>query len=514
MEKLYNFNFPLYLTLYLLGGAATFSLPPFSIVPSIFMLGFGIYIVSKLKAFKKFFFAGFSLGFGWFSFGLYWIGSAFLVNDTYEIYFMPLGVLVLPSILALFWATAFLIAKFIGNKLGNSILTIIVVLSLSEYMRSNIFTGFPWLMPSMILSSSENLIQIFSFIGSYTSNLLVFIVCVFPFISYKNIKNKYLIILPICIPIFILLFASFYRSNNRENLKIQNQPLITIVQPNIKQKAKWDILKRTSHIETLVKLSTHKSIEYINTNRIISWPETSFEGVIPKDLDLISNITNDIINNTNTSLIIGTLSLENKNLFNSLIYINSLGNLEYKYDKIHLVPFGEYIPFISFIKRFGFLKNKIDFSSGIMNKNFKISNIGDVLLLICYEVLFSEEVRNRLSNNTKLIINITNDAWFGDTSGPHQHLALAKIRAVEFGIPLVRVANTGISAFISPYGKEILRIPLNTKDVRTTTLLSALDMTIYRKYGDYIFSVSILFILLIINIYIILNKKKVFKNEE
>ena len=513
MEKLYNFNFPLYLTLYLLGGAATFSLPPFSIVPSIFMLGFGIYIVSKLKAFKKIFFAGFSLGFGWFSFGLYWIGSAFLVNDTYEIYFMPLGVLVLPSILALFWATAFLVAKFIGNKLGNSILTIIVVLSLSEYMRSNIFTGFPWLMPSMILSSSENLIQIFSFIGSYTSNLLVFIVCVFPFILYKNIKNKYLIILPICIPIFILLFACFYRSNNRENLKIQNQPLITIVQPNIKQKAKWDLLKRTSHIETLVKLSTQKSIEYINTNRIIIWPETSFEGVIPKDLDLISNITNDIINNTNTSLIIGTLSFKNKNLFNSLIYINSLGNLEYKYDKIHLVPFGEYIPFISFIKSFGFMKNQRDFSSGIMNKSFKISKIGDVMPLICYEVLFSEEVRNRLSNNTKLIINITNDAWFGDTSGPHQHLALAKIRAVEFGIPLVRVANTGISAFISPYGEEILRIPLNTKDAKTIRLISALDKTIYKQYGEYIFIISILFILFINRLNFI-RKKKGFNNEE
>ena len=514
MEKLYNFNFLLYLTLYLLGGMATFSLPPYSIVPLIFILGFGIYIVSNLKAFKKIFFAGFSLGFGWFSFGLYWIGSAFLVNDTYDIFFIPLGVIILPSILALFWAIAFLAAKFIGNKLGSSTLTIVVFLSLSEYLRCNIFSGFPWLMPSMVLSSNENLIQIFSFIGSYTSNLLVFIVCISPLILLKNTKDKYSTILPILIPIFILLFASFYRSNNRENLKILNQPLITIVQPNIKQKAKWDILKRTSHLKTLVKLSNQKSTEYINTNRIIIWPETSFEGVIPKDLDLISNITKDIINNINTSLIIGTLSLENKNLFNSLIYINSLGNLEYKYDKIHLVPFGEYIPFISFIKSFGFMKNKRDFSSGIMNKNFKISNIGDVLPLICYEVLFSEEVRNRLSNNTKLIINITNDAWFGDTSGPHQHLALAKIRAVEFGIPLVRVANTGISAFISPYGKEIVRIPLNTENVETTRLVSALDSTIYRKYGDYIFIISILFILFINIISTLKKNKEGYPNEE
>ena len=102
MIKLYNSNFLLYLILYLLGGMATFSLPPFSIVPSIFTLGFGIYIISNLKVLKKIFFAGFSLGFGWFSFGLHWIGAAFLVNNTYEIFFMPLGVVLLPSILALF----------------------------------------------------------------------------------------------------------------------------------------------------------------------------------------------------------------------------------------------------------------------------------------------------------------------------------------------------------------------------------------------------------------------------
>ena len=213
----------------------------------------------------------------------------------------------------------------------------------------------------------------------------------------------------------------------------------------------------------------------------------------------------------NTSLIIGTLSLENENLFNSLVYINSLGNLEYKYDKIHLVPFGEYIPFISFIKKIGFMRGKTNFSSGTVNKNLKILNIGEILPLICYEVLFAEEVRSRISNNTKLIINITNDAWFGDSSGPYQHLALAKIRAVEFGIPLVRVANTGISAFISPYGEDLLRIPLNTRDAKTTQLISSLDTTLYRKYGDYIFIISILFILFINKI---LNSEKNRKFEQ
>ncbi len=497
MLKHIKANFFLYPSLYLLGGVATFSLPPFSIVPSIFILGFALYIVSKLQNLKKIFFAGFSLGFGWFSFGLYWIGSAFLVNDTYEMFFMPLGVIILPSVLAFFWAIAFLFAKLIEKKLGNSILLIVVSLSLFEYLRCFIFTGFPWLMPSMVLASSEYLIQIFSFIGSYSSNLLVMVSSVLPLIIYNNIKYKYLTILILFVPLFILFYSSFYRYHYRDNLKINNKQFITIVQPNIKQKNKWDKLKRASHIKSLIKLSKHKAIEYEDVNRIIIWPETSFEGLIPKELNILSNISKDIANNINTSLILGTLSIENGNLYNSLVLLNALGNLEYKYDKIHLVPFGEYIPFISLIKNIGFMKDKKNFSSGINKVNLKIPNIGDVIPLICYEVLFSDEVRNRISNNTQLIINLTNDAWFGDTIGPHQHLALAKIRAVEFGIPLVRVANTGISALISPYGKEIIKIPLNTKGVKTAKLISALDTTLYKKYGDYIFAISILFILFI-----------------
>ena len=106
--------------------------------------------------------------------------------------------------------------------------------------------------------------------------------------------------------------------------------------------------------------------------------------------------------------------------------------------------------------------------------------------------LFSDDVRSRVSKNTKLIINITNDAWFGNTAGPYQHLALTKIRAVELGLPLARVANTGISVLISPYGEEIIKIPLNKEGVKTTKLMSRLDETIYKKFGDYIFIISIL----------------------
>ena len=299
------------------------------------------------------------------------------------------------------------------------------------------------------------------------------------------------------IPIILLFLSAFLRFYYRENLKLNSDQLITIVQPNIKQQDKWNSLKRDDHIKKLIQLSKYKSEEYENKYRIIIWPETSFEGIIPRELNLLSNIAKDIIKDNKTSLIIGLLSLKNQKLFNSLALLNSSGNIDYKYDKIHLVPFGEYIPFRSYFNNIAELISKKDFSIGTNKDNIILENIGYILPLICYEVLFSGEVRDRVSKNTKLIINITNDAWFGKTPGPYQHLALTKIRAVELGLPLARVANTGISSLISPYGEEIIKIPLNQEGVKTTKLISRLDETIYKKFGDYIFIISILFILFI-----------------
>ena len=493
-----NSDILIYSSLFFIGGLTTFSLPPFSILPFFLFLGLGIYLIDNIDTLKKTFFAGWFFGFGWFLFGLHWIGSAFLVSNTYQIFLMPLAVIVLPGLLALFWALAFFLAKLIGKKIRSSILLSIVFLALLEYVRSNIFTGFPWLMPSMILTSNDYLIQIFSFVGSYAANLVVIVSSVLPFILYYKRRFKYSVFFMLCIPIVLLFYNAFFRFHFKDDLKFNSDQLITIVQPNIKQKDKWELIKRESHIKKLVKLSKYNSEEYKNINRLIIWPETSFAGVVPREIKLLSKTTKDIAsNNKKVSLIIGLLSLKNQKVFNSLILLNSSGNIDYKYDKIHLVPFGEYIPFRKHFKYVAEWISKIDFATGLNKDNISIDGIGGILPLICYEVLFAEEVKNRVSNTTKLIINITNDGWFGNTIGPYQHLALAKIRAVELGIPLVRVANTGISAFISPYGDEIIKIPINKEDVQTTKLVLALDNTIYKKFGDYIFSISILFILFI-----------------
>ncbi len=501
-----------YIILYIAGAIATFSNPPFSILPLIFGIGFGLYRINFQSSLIKIFLSAWFLGFGWFSFGLYWIGSAFFMVDTYHIFLMPIAIVLLPSLLAVFWGCACVCAKLINKETKFSILYIIIFLSLFEYFRAQLFTGFPWLMPSMIFSSNVYLIQIFSFVGSFSTNIIVLTISILPFIFLSNFEGKNALLLILLIPIVILFFCGIFRYYNKSFPKNTDQ-LVTIVQPNIKQKNKWILKNREKHLNNLLKLSIKNRNSFNNKNRIIIWPETSFEGSIPSEIKLLSSISEKIITNKNTTLILGLLRTDENKIFNSLVFLNSKGDIIHNYDKIKLVPFGEYIPFRQYLGDFTDIFAPKDFTSGKLKSNPTINGFENIITLICYEILFTNEIVSRLSKKTNLLINITNDAWFGKTIGPYQHLALAKIKAVEFGLPLARVANTGISAYVSPYGEIIGKIALDNKGVKTFNLVSPLDQTLYRIYGDYIFIVLIL-ILLGINTLYIFNFKEEMLNEK
>ena len=495
-----------YLLLYTVGAIATFSIPPFSIFPLVIGIGFGLYRINFQSSLIKIFLSGWFLGLGWFSFGLYWIGSAFFMADTYHVFFMPIAIILLPSLLAAFWGSACVCAKLINRNTKFSILYIIVFLSLFEYLRAQVFTGFPWLMPSIILASNVYLIQVFSFVGSFSTNIIVLTLSILPFIFYSNFKGKNALSLILLIPIAILFFSGILRYFNKSFLKNTDQ-LITIVQPNIKQKNKWILKNRELHLNNLIELSIKDRNNLNFKNRIIIWPETSFEGSIPRDKKLLSNISKKILKNKNTTLILGLLRTDENKVFNSLVFLNSKGNIIHNYDKIKLVPFGEYIPFRQYLESLTDMLASKDFASGKLELNPSIYGFENIITLICYEILFTNEVVRRLSKNTNLLINITNDAWFGKTIGPYQHLALAKIKAVEFGLPLARVANTGISAYVSPYGEIIGRISLDNKGVKTFYLIPALNNTLYKIYGEYIFIILILILLVINTIYNFISKE-------
>ena len=492
MEKIYKV-----VMIFSAGAVSTFAIPPFSFFLTIFFLGFGIYKISFLSSLRETFLTGWVLGFGWFLFGLYWIGSAFIVADTYHIYFMPFAVILLPSLLAIFWGLAFLLAKLFTRNKASSLVMVILFLSLFEYFRASVFTGFPWLMPSMVLSGNKYFIQIFSFVGSFGGNVVVITLCVLPFVILSNLHKKVILFFIFFVPITILFISSFLRFYNKEIQETNNQ-LVTIVQPNIKQKDKWNIEKRETHLKKLIDLSSNEQGKQNDLERLIIWPETSFAGFIPNEKLALSSIAKKVIKNPKTKLVVGLLRVNQNNIYNSLVFLNSDGKIIYEYDKLHLVPFGEYIPFRYMFRKVANYFSQKDFTGGNLKPNINLDGFGDIITIICYEILFSGEINKRISKETNLLINITNDAWFGKTVGPYQHLALAKIKAVELGLPIVRVANTGISAFISPFGEELVKIDLNQEDAKTIKIMSKLKSTYYRKFGDSIFF-FLLFLLFVVN---------------
>ena len=285
MNKFHNFTIFNYIIIYFSGAIATFSLPPFSILPLFLGIGFGIYLINFSTSLLKTFIAGWFLGFGWFSFGILdWF--CLYVADTYHSYLMPIAIILLPSLLAFFWGGAFVCAKLLSQKKKFSIIYIIVFLSLFEYLRATIFTGFPWLMPSMILSSNLYLIQIFSFIGSFSTNSVVLTITILPFILFSSLKGKHFLLFILTTPIIIIFFCGIFRFYDKVHLSINNQ-LITLIQPNIEQRNKWNLEKRNQNLNKLVKLSTQNRDDFPDINIIIIWTETIFEVSVQNEKKLL-----------------------------------------------------------------------------------------------------------------------------------------------------------------------------------------------------------------------------------
>ena len=223
-------------------------------------------------------------------------------------------------------------------------------------------------------------------------------------------------------------------------------------------------------------------------------------GVYPIDKSLLQNLSKKLLNpKKNEFLFTGLISKHKDNYFNSAFLINSKSKIENIYHKNILVPFGEFIPLRNLLPRFDFFENKIDFSNGYKINAIAIDNFYKFVPLICYEIIFSDLIFKSLDQEISIIINITNDAWFGNSIGPIQHFQFAKIRAVEFGIPVVRVANTGYSGLISPYGQVVKKLNLNNEGTLSFKLINKTDETIFRKYGDFIF-VIIMFLTILVNL--------------
>ena len=271
--------------------------------------------------------------------------------------------------------------------------------------------------------------------------------------------------------------------------------MIRLVQGNIPQKEKWDPEFRLRNIEKYIELSKiedaqHSQKSIIKKPNLIIWPETAIPALIAKDENLRNWIGHFL--KRDMHLITGAPSLgqSNKNQpLNSVFVLTAEGHITHRYDKAHLVPFGEYVPLRGWLPFPKLVRKFPDFKAGPGPTSIKLPTVGYISPLVCFEIIFPGNVLMADPNKRpNLLINLTNDAWFGKSAGPHQHLQHARLRAIEEGIPLIRVANTGISATFDPLGRKLSEIALGETGYIDQNLIKPLgSKTLYTKIGDSIY---------------------------
>ncbi len=300
-----------------------------------------------------------------------------------------------------------------------------------------------------------------------------------------------------------MLFIIFVYGEKRLSLDQDNSENteIILIQPNIAQKEKWDPELFQSNKNKLINPTVHLSNQPrkdTTSNRYFIWPETAIATLIDENPDITYEVTKNF--SENDYLMLGSLRREGNNFFNSFFIIDHNNIIIGKYDKNTLVPFGEYIPLDNLLRKISFLNISSlagNFTAG--SKSVEILNTlkNNPMVYICYEIVFSNKIRD-IDEEASFLLNITNDAWFGNSSGPYQHFNMSKIRPVELGLPLVRVANNGISGIINPFGQEILKSKLNTELHERILLPSKIKQTFYSKYGNIPFFCLLLFAFMII----------------
>ncbi len=502
-----------YFVSFILGAIAALTFAPVYLFP-LAIVGFsGLFLlIDKEQSEKKTFWLGWSFGFGHFVIGFYWISISLLVDIVKFGWLIPFAVSLIPATAAVYIGLVALLTNKVANYLKLEKLQKIIIFCIFwiffEYLRSILFSGFPWNLIGYSLVFSTSISQIASVVGIYGLSLLAVLLFTLPAMlieicqynlkfSDNSKKNFYIIFSLIFVVVAVSVWGGFRISSTK--LTIAKNGNVRIVQPSIEQKHKWDPSYKYKSFVKNIHLSTLKDNEDIN---YLIWSESAIPYLIDEhSVDLLSMIKEAVPKNG--FLVSGALranfNLKGKvdEVFNSIFTVNDKGNIVDIYDKRHLVPFGEYIPFgkyIPFVSKI--TDGSTGFSSGDEFKTIKPNkNIPSFNPLICYEVIFSNLIKND-KEHPDFLINLTNDAWFGRSSGPYQHLAMARVRAIEYGLPLVRAANNGVSAYIDPYGRIVKKIPLNKIDAMDIKLVEKLETTLYDAYGIKILSFIIILMLL------------------
>jgi apolipoprotein N-acyltransferase len=439
--------------------------------------------------------SGFWFGLGYFVPGLYWIGNAFLVDASTFAWLMPFAVLGLPAYLALFPALGFALARLIWTRDASRVLALAVGLTVSEWLRGHVLSGFPWNAFGYALSEPLALAQTASLIGLWGMTFLSVAIFASPaaLIDGSSRDRK-----PWLAPVAALALLVAMGVYGAVRLSLQPTELtrvrLRIMQPNLQQDVKFNYSAKAEVMQKYLTLSDRASGPQstgVRDVQILIWPESAFPFFLTREADAMAQIAELLPKGT--VLMTGSVRAPDgppgarvTRAYNSIYLIDHDGSVLSVYDKLHLVPFGEYLPFQEWMEKLGFVQlTKVHggFIPGTRRRAMEVPNAPNALPLICYEAIFPGNMASR-DDRPGWIINLTNDGWFGNSTGPYQHLQQARLRAIEEGLPMVRAANTGISAVIDPSGRIVARLGLGTEGVLDASLPSPLPPTIYARFGD------------------------------
>tara|TARA_B100000242_G_C43036940_1_gene483462 strand:- start:65 stop:1624 length:1560 start_codon:yes stop_codon:yes gene_type:complete len=515
IEKyLNNRIYILYVIPFTIGLLTVLSFQPFNLIfINFFILPIVFYVIVHIKKkskstyrkkpYKKnLFIFGTTFGFGFYLGGIHWITNSLTFDDNFKI-LIPIALIAIPAFLSLFYSITFLIVGPYLNFNLSSIFLFSSSLAISDYLRAKILTGFPWNLWSYSFSWSTEIIQVLNLVGLFTFNLISITLLVMPAVFFLKFKLKYKlgIILLIIFSFFSLYIYGNHSLNENNSQKKLNEDKfnIKIISPNFELKYGLSMQDIDMRLNKLIRYSEPKN----NKETLFIWPEGVFSGYTFDEIKIFKKkFTQNFKKNHFILFGINRYDDEKKGVYNSMLVINNQLEIVGEYRKQKLVPFGEFLPLEKLLGIIGLKKITEGYGSflkGSNQKNLIFENL-NILPLICYEIIFTKFIQ-KSDPKTNLIVNISEDGWFGKSIGPHQHFTKASFRAIEKNSFLIRSANKGISAIINNKGEIIKK--LNPYETGNIELEVPLLKNKNKNKNDLIF-----FILLITNIFIFKFNKK------
>jgi len=472
------------------GAVATLAFAPYDFLPAL-LLAYGVFVllldgVAKgTRPLRAGALLGWSFGFGFFFAGLYWVGYAFLVDAEEHAWQLPFAALIMPGGLALFFAAAGAICAKLWRANWQRIFIFASVFLAADWLRGHVLTGFPWHLAAYGWGALPSVLQSASVIGAYGLSLLTLLFGASVALLFDRPRK----------PTFVLLFALLFAvlsAGGSWRLAHADRATVTgvnlrIVQPATSQREKYRpqfVARNWRRLLDLTRAPAAKPITHV------IWPEAAppiwWLAREPVALQDIATLLG-----ADRVLLTGATRIDFENgeprYYNSFYVLGPGARILGTYDKFHLVPFGEYLPFEKTLKALGISQiagGISSFSAGPGPRTLSAPGLPPFGPLICYEVIFPGEVVG--GERPQWFLNLTDDSWFGPDAGPEQHLVIARVRAIEEGLPIVRAANSGISAVIDAYGEVRARLDLDRRGVLDAALPMALPQTLYARFGNWI----------------------------